>query len=283
MREEGLSHCKGVNRLDEKQLSNDMIKKLLNVGANSLRRRNFGVMLNKVKIRIQERDLKQLQQGNLSWCKTHALSAEPFLKSLDSALWEETLNTCGTIEEQAQKKLAVIGLDLGGGGHYPLLYFLTRYLKPSTVMETGVAAGWSSQAILTALKRNGGKGHLYSSDFPYFRYENPERFIGYVVDDSLRVRWDLHIDGDRNNFPLILSKVDHIDLFHYDSDKSYAGRAYALEAVKAKLAPQAAIVFDDIQDNPHFKDFVEKDSLPFRVFEFKGKYLGLTAKFLNSV
>jgi hypothetical protein len=35
-------------------------------------------------------------------------------------------------------------------------------------------AGFSSSAILTALKEN-GEGILYSSDFPYFRIKNPEK------------------------------------------------------------------------------------------------------------
>jgi hypothetical protein len=259
-----------------------MLKKILNVGTNSLRRRNFGVMLNKVIIRFQERNLKESRQDSLSWCKRHALPCEEFLKSIDSTLWEESQSACRIIEQQAQTKLATLGLDLFGGGHYPLLYFFTRYLEASSVVETGVAAGWSSQAILTALQKNGGTGRLYSSDFPYFRYKNPEQLVGYIVDDSLRHLWDLYIDGDRNNLPLILRKIDHIDLFHYDSDKSYAGRACALDAVKAKLTPEAIVIFDDIQDNAHFKEHVESHNLPFRIFEFEGKYLGLTAQFLKT-
>ena len=75
-----------------------------------------------------------------------------------------------------------IQYNLGGGADYPLLYFLTRYLNPENVLETGVAAGFSSYAILSALQKN-RKGTLYSSDFPYLRIKNPERYIGIVVEN----------------------------------------------------------------------------------------------------
>jgi len=260
-----------------------MFEKVLNIGANSMRRRNFSVMLNKVALRIKEQKSKESQEDVLDWCKRQAQPYEVFLKDLDEGLWQEAVNACRSIEQEAQKKLSVLGLDLGGGGHYPILYFFTRYLNALCVVETGVAAGWSSQAILTAIQKNGGAGHLYSSDFPYFRYKNPEKLVGYIVDDTLKGMWDLYIDGDRNNLPLILQKADRIDLFHYDSDKSYDGRTYALDIIKPKLTPESVIIFDDIQDNSHFKDFVESAGVPYRIFEFEGKYLGLTSPFLEKM
>ena len=82
--------------------------------------------------------------------------------------------------------LEPLDLDMGGGGHYHLLYFLIRHTLAKNVVETGVAAGWSSQAILLALKENKENGQLYSSDFPYFRYKNPEELVGYIVDEELK-------------------------------------------------------------------------------------------------
>ena len=53
------------------------------------------------------------------------------------------------------KKLSKLEVSLGGGGNYILLYFLIIKFKPQNVVETGVAAGWSSLFILRALKKNG--------------------------------------------------------------------------------------------------------------------------------
>ena len=79
------------------------------------------------------------------------------------------------------------------------------------------------------LKNNAG--YLYSSDFPYFRLAHPERYIGLLVQgNSLKIRWDLDIRGDSVALPEIADNLNHtaIDLFHYDSDKSYSGRDFAL-------------------------------------------------------
>ena len=152
------------------------------------------------------------------------------------------------------------------------------------IVETGVAAGWTSLAILRALQKN-GQGKLYSSDFPYFRLENPEKYIGYLAkDENNKNNWFLDIRGDDKALPEISKQIgdENIDLFHYDSDKSYSGRSSALKLIGSKLSSNTIIIFDDIQNNLHFKDYIEKNKLNFHVIEFGGKFLGITglSKFL---
>ena len=84
------------------------------------------------------------------------------------------------LKNDANKILSEIQVDLGGGGNYYLLYFLVRKVNPKIVVETGVAAGWSSLSILRAFQKS-GFGKLYSSDFPYFRLNKPEKYIGIVT------------------------------------------------------------------------------------------------------
>ena len=146
-------------------------------------------------------------------------------------------------------------------------------MKPKTVVETGVAAGFSSYSILEALSRNGG-GKLFSSDFPYFRVKNPEKFIGYVVPDSLRTNWSLDIRGDEFAIPAICKNVDTIDMFHYDSDKSYSGRLFAIQQIQKKLSSNSIVLIDDIQDNLFFKNLMDYLRCEYQVFEFEGKYVG---------
>lgn len=257
-----------------------MLQKILNIGENSVRRKNFPVMLGKLVTRITEHSQEAQKDEVLKWCAENAESYEEFAKGLDKALWDETADVCKKIKVAADKKLESLGMDMGGGGNYPLLYFFTRYIKAKTVVETGVAAGWSSQSILTALKDNAEGGKLYSSDFPYFRYHNPEELVGYVVDEELKENWTLLIDGDQNNIPEIAKQCGAVDLFHYDSDKSYKGRDFAYETLGAHLHENSIIIFDDIQDNAHFRDFVARRGGSFKVFEFEGKYIGLIAPFL---
>lgn len=257
-----------------------MLRKALNIGMNSLRRHNFSVMAGKILVRLREKG-NNTEEAQ-TWCNNHQESWENFLQKLDAPLWQETQNVCTSIKEKGEKKIAALGLDLGGGGHYPLLYFFTRYLKPKIIVETGVAAGWSSQALLRALQENGA-GKLYSSDFPYFRYKNPEQYVGYVMDETLKANWHLYIDGDRNNLPKIAQSCGPVDLFHYDSDKSYTGRDFAITTIEPSLGKNALIIFDDIQDNLHFRDYVARKNWFFRVFGFEGKFIGLTGPALKSL
>ena len=208
-----------------------------------------------------------------SWCSTNATDIDGWARSIDASLWRESTKFADAQRAYAQRQLSELAIDLGGGGAYDLLYFLTRLLRPSTVVESGVAAGFSSRAFLLALRKN-GRGRLYSSDFPYFRIERPERFVGYLVEPELRSEWELHVLGDHKNFPKIAAAIDHVDLLHYDSDKSYAGRAHALKALAPFIDSDSVILFDDIQDNWHFRDCVQSRR-EWRVFPFEGKWLGM--------
>ena len=108
-----------------------------------------------------------------------------------------------------------------------------------------------------------------------FRSEDPERYVGCVVPEPLRAGWHLFTKGDRANLAEILPACGPIALFHYDSDKSYEGRTYGWRTVSPHLTADAVVVFDDIDDNTWFRDFVTTDARPFRVFERGGKYVGL--------
>ena len=48
----------------------------------------------------------------------------------------------------------------------------------------------------------------------------------------------------------------------------------ALKILGSKINSNTIIIFDDIQNNLQFKDFVEKNKKDFSVFEFEGKYIG---------
>lgn len=261
-----------------------MFQKLINISTNSFKRQNMPVMMHKVVTRIKESGTPTNDPVTAAqWAEEQSQSLDIFVKGLDAALWRKTQDTCADITAKAQSKLDTLGMDLGGGGHYILLYFLTRYFKPEVVVETGVAAGWSSQSILSAMKENGSNGILFSSDFPYFRYKNPEKYVGYVVDEGLKGHWRLFIDGDENNIPKILNEIKRpVDLFHYDSDKSYEGRNFAYDMIAPKLSDKALVIFDDIQDNMHFHDFVAEKQFEYKIFEFEGKYIGLTGPYFNN-
>lgn len=237
------------------------------------------VMMGKLIKRVTSRKGTLDKRANLQWLQDNATDLSHFLDKFPSDIKEETSHFLSHIKKHSSDILDNIPYDLGGGGGVPLLYALVRHLKPDIVVETGVAAGFSSSTILTAMKQN-DKGHLFSSDFPYFRLPNPEQYVGVVVEDGLKDRWSLHLKGDEYNLPEIMkSLTGKIALFHYDSDKSYDGRAFAMDAVRPHLTPDAVLVIDDIQDNSYFHDYVAASpSVPWTVFLYEGKYIGLIGR-----
>ncbi len=252
--------------------------KLLNILKNALKEENFKVMYDKITKRLFDKKGLISKKENMEWIEKNVISVQDYINHDGEELWVEAKKETTLIKEMGEKKLSELSFDLGGGGHYPLLYFLVRKNKPKVIVETGVAAGFSTAAILSAVKKN-SYGTLYSSDFPYFRLNNPERFIGYIVDEGLRKNWELFIDGDKNNLSKILNKVKEVDLFHYDSDKSYEGRYFALELMKNYFSKKSIIMMDDIQDNSFFHDYVYNNKLEnWKILSFEGKFVGIISK-----
>ncbi len=231
-------------------------------------------MVRKVSDRVKEAGNRTDREAVKRWCRAQEESADDLFGSLDPVLWAEAVGFAAEFTAAARSKLDRLGVDMGGGGDYRILYFLTRYLRPEVVLETGVAAGFTSSSVLTAMDRN-GSGHLWSSDFPYFRHANPEADIGVLVDPGLKDRWTLLTQGDRANLPQILNECGPIQLLHYDSDKTASGRAFALDAVSSHLTDDCVVIFDDVDDDFHFRDWSAELSHGSHVFQFGGKHLGV--------
>ena len=241
---------------------------------NSLRRGYLPVLMTKIWTRVLEIRLRNESVKAKVWCQENAVDVTTYTIIQDPNLWKESVSYASNLAKEAENKLKHLGVGLGGGGFVELVYFLTRHLRPTITVETGVAAGFTTQVILEALSRN-RSGFLYSSDFPYFRLQDPEKYIGVLVDDSLKERWELHTRGDRENLKNITKDIDHIDVFHYDSDKSYRGRKLAVDLVKSYMGAGSVLIMDDIDDNLYFRDYVSHLKCRYYVFPYKQKYVGL--------
>ncbi len=253
-----------------------------NLFSNIIKKGYFYVIIKKIFKRFE----KNTSHEAKIWAKQNTnFSTKEFCSLIDSNLFYEILPEVKSFEDEAKAKLNKLKVTLGGSGNYTLLYFLVRKFKPNIVVETGVAAGWSSLAILRGLSKN-KNGKLYSSDFPYFRLENPEQYIGILAkNESNRMDWFLDTRGDDVAVNEIKKKIGNnpIDIIHYDSDKSYSGREKFLKNLNSNINSKTVIIFDDIQDNLHFKNLVyKKNKENFCIIEFNGKYIGLLGiNFLN--
>jgi predicted O-methyltransferase YrrM len=150
-------------------------------------------------------------------------------------------------------------------------------VKANIVIETGVAYGWSSLSMLAGLDDH-PSSLLISIDMPYPKMNN-EDYVGIVVPNFLREKWYLIKEPDRRGILKAIKKINQqVDICHYDSDKSYYGRAYGYPLLWNALRDGGIFISDDIQDNLAFKNFVESKNLIFAVTEYKGKYIGITKK-----
>lgn len=225
------------------------------------------------------RDLREKEDSRseaTEWAEPRALS------------WREALEVFG-IEEphpwreehasllvEANKRAQASPVQMGGAGALDLLFNLVRYRAAASVMETGVAYGWSSLTMLLAQKKIFG-ARLVSTDMPYPR-AYCEASVGCVVPDDMRSGWTLIRRPDRPGLPAGLRLLGEVDLVHYDSDKSYAGRMWAYPLVWTHLRSGGLLVSDDIHDNVAFREFSEIVEIDPIVVSGEEKFIGILEK-----
>jgi len=163
--------------------------------------------------------------------------------------------------------------NMGGAGDFEMLHSLVAEKKYSQCLESGVSKGWSTLGILAALDQL-NNGRLISIDMPYPKL-HLEDWVGCCVPAGLHKRWDLLRLPDRNGLKRALSNYCSVDLYHYDSDKTYWGRWYAFNLVFPKMHKNSVFVMDDISDNFAFRDIVNKHNLDFKVYQCGSCWVGV--------
>lgn len=131
-----------------------------------------------------------------------------------------------------------------------LCYALCRVTKPAVVVETGVAYGVTSAFILKASAVN-RSGTLHSIDLPPIA-RKAERFIGMLVPEVLRSRWNLRLGPSKRHLPELLRDVGGIDAFVHDTLHTERNIRWELETVTPSLAQRAFVIVDDINANSAF-------------------------------
>ena len=217
---------------------------------------------------------KGREKTNL-WASQRAVSQEEAIKILFGKEAVHFANRYRTIYDEALKKQEECPIKMGGAGALELIYEACEYTQAKTVVETGVAYGWSSLAALISLQKRNGT--LYSSDMPYLG-QNGDQYVGYIVPENLKANWKLFRHADKESLPKILAEVQEIDVVHYDSDKAYEGMFWAYNELYPRLRKGGVFISDDINDNSAFQDFCEKNGIEPTVVDFEGKYVGIFVK-----
>jgi predicted O-methyltransferase YrrM len=216
--------------------------------------------------------------ASISWCREKALSTSEAIEKLTGkpAPKNDIHQLFPDEFMYAEKKIKETPFSLGGAGNMQMLYDCCEILQAKNVLETGVAYGWSSLAILLSLhKRPGSK--LVSTDMPYAKMGN-ENVVGIVVPQPLRTNWVLIPEADNTAIPKALKILDSADVIHYDSDKSYLGRMHFYPVLYKLLRKGGLFISDDLQDNVAFRDYCNLIKVDPVVISFDNKYIGLFIK-----
>lgn len=214
-----------------------------------------------------------------AWCRAQAIKTAEALEILTSRRGHVSVYTAHQQEfRAAEARAADVPVALGGPGNLDLIHQLAEHLGATRVVETGVAYGWSSLALLLSLSRRPGSA-LVSTDLPY-AFPHSERYVGIVVPDHLRGIWTVIARPDRTALPRAGRLLPEFDLCHYDSDKSYRGRLWAYRFLWGRLRLGGMFMSDDVHDNLSFQDFAaEVERPPMIVVSPAGdKYTGVLTK-----
>jgi predicted O-methyltransferase YrrM len=210
------------------------------------------------------------------WCGKRAMTTDEALENITKLKLSETLRSqFPEIFKQSEAAAAACPVKMGGAGDLDLLYHLAEYCQARRIIETGVAYGWSSLALLLSLKNRNGL--LVSTDMPYLGLHN-EPHVGCVVPDELCENWKLLRGPDRQRVPEAVKLAGIIDLCHYDSDKSYSGRMWTYPRLWAALRSGGLFISDDIGDNMGFADFARSVATEPIVVRSVEKYVGILVK-----
>jgi predicted O-methyltransferase YrrM len=163
--------------------------------------------------------------------------------------------------EDAQAALEQRGLATGRGAYGgwddadPALartsWCLVCHLRPAQVIETGVARGITSRAVLEALERN-GRGHLWSIDLAPLLEEELAPQIATAVPADRRERWTLLEGSSRRVLPRLLAQVGEIDLFVHDSLHTERNVRFELSRSWPSLRRGGAMLIDDVERSAGF-------------------------------
>jgi predicted O-methyltransferase YrrM len=230
---------------------------------------------------LRKNDMSETSYQAVRWCQEQAVTTAEAVKVLtgmtDFESVRDGFSSVFTVAEETAQRCPV---KMGGPGNLDLLYWISEYLKAKYVIETGVAYGWSSLAILLSLQ-NRADASLVSTDMPYLKADN-DRYVGCVVPMELKSNWQIIDRADREALPIALKKLPSIDMCHYDSDKSYDGRIWAYPSLWKALRPGGIFISDDIGDNRAFYDFCNQvNQVPVivgSISEVETKYVGVLVK-----
>lgn len=176
-------------------------------------------------------------------------------------------------ERRKLSKLIVMASDSAYSGETAvsavgglIQYSIIRKFKPKIVIETGVANGYSTRIILSALNRN-KQGRRISVEV--------KKDVGLLLSGMDKSRWTLVVDKPRRNLRRAINSVKRVDVFIHDSDHTYKNMMFEFETVYDKMSERGFIMSDDVNWNAAFMRFSKRTGLQPMIFPSPKKSFGV--------
>lgn len=123
------------------------------------------------------------------------------------------------------------------------LFLLTRFIRPSNVIELGTNVGISSACIAAAMKLNGQENKLVTLDASPYRQRLAKEIHRHLGLDNVSYIKGLFADTLKPS----LMELNSIDLAFIDGHHQYQPTLDYFEEILQFSTPDAVFVFDDIR------------------------------------
>ena len=220
---------------------------------------------------------KELKQQAKLWCASHSVETREAILKLTGVPFTKGVKEIYPSDfMEAEERASHVPVRMGGPANLDLLYCVAEHAQAKNVIETGVAFGWSSLALLLSLQKRVGS-MLISTDMPYPNRDNDE-YVGCVVPEHLKQYWTILNYADRQAIPKAIKKIGSVDMCHYDSDKNYFSRMWAYPRLWKALRSGGIFLSDDIGDNLAFCDFAKDVNSDPLIIQTETNYVGVLLK-----
>jgi predicted O-methyltransferase YrrM len=154
---------------------------------------------------------------------------------------------------------------------FSLLYVLVKSKKPQLLVETGVANGVSTSAIMSALDEDNSSGSLNSFDvLP----ETKEAYLG-------KGKWNFHLlDKKRTHKQLSVAVGNSplVDIWLHDSNHGYRWQKFEYLLALSRLKDDGVLISDDIDASPAWGELAKSHFRESYIIFDSRKFVGIAFK-----
>jgi len=154
---------------------------------------------------------------------------------------------------------------------FSLLYVLVKSKKPQLLVETGVANGVSTSAIMSALEEDNSSGSLNSFDI---LPETKEAYLG-------KGKWIFHLlDKKRTHKQLSVAVGNSplVDIWLHDSNHGYRWQKFEYLLALSRLKEDGVLISDDIDASQAWGELAKSHFRESYIIFDSRKFVGIAFK-----